>query len=74
MATYLFVVTDGGKDGDPIMVDLPDVKSAWAQAVTFCGEILEELDGNFGLSQELLITVFEADRRLFELRCSSQHF
>jgi hypothetical protein len=56
-------------------LELPDRQAAWAQAVTVCGESLEDMDGHFGLSNEWIIAVSDkGGQTLFKLRCISEHF
>jgi hypothetical protein len=75
MPLYSFTITSGQDDPERIDLELPDLQSAWAQAVTVCGESLEDMDGHFGLSDEWNITVSdENDKALFRLRCNSEHF
>jgi|EndMetStandDraft_3_1072993.scaffolds.fasta_scaffold824418_2 hypothetical protein len=75
MPRFSFSIEYGTTMSERVDLDLPDLRSAWSEAVTSCGETLEEIDGNFGLTADLVMTVSDAvGKHLFELRCSSQHF
>lgn len=75
MPLFSFRIEYGADDPEHVEVDLPDLQSAWSQAVTACGETLEDIDGDFGLSADWVMTVSnDAGKRLFELRCTSRHF
>lgn len=75
MPLFTFIIEYGTDETERVDADLPDLQSAWSQAVTTCGETLEDIDGDFGLSADWVMTVSnEAGKRLFELRCTSRYF
>ncbi len=45
MPVYLFRMRHDQEGIEPAHVTLPDAHAAWAQAITACGEMLRDLDG-----------------------------
>lgn len=75
MPKFTFSVTYRDDNRDPVELDLPNLRAAWSEAVTACGETLEDIDGDFGEDDEWLISVADEHAQpLFELRCISRHF
>lgn len=75
MPKFAFTVTYRNENCDPVELDLPSLRAAWSEAVTACGETLEEFDGEFGEDDEWVISVTDEHAQpLFELRCISRHF
>jgi hypothetical protein len=75
MTQFIFTITYRGDSGTPVSVELPDKRAAWKEAVAFCGQSMEDLDGDFGQDDEWLLSVSdERSLPLFEIRCVSKHF
>ncbi|MDX6806420.1 DUF6894 family protein [Terrihabitans rhizophilus] len=70
MPIYRFHVPTGV---DPEPVELPHDDAAWSEAVTLCGEMLRDVDGNLPSPTGWLFEVFDASGgRIIEIEVRAQ--
>lgn len=47
---------------------LPSDDSAWSEVVTWCGEMLKDVDGQMPGDTDLCLGVFDGERRVAQIR------
>jgi hypothetical protein len=73
MPGYFFNVHDGRSSPDQEGTELPDIGTAWAQAVGFSGEVLRDTGAKYWDHPDWRLDVLdEGGRTLFTLRFSAE--
>ena len=73
MQRYYFHVHDGSAQPDAEGLGLPSRDAAWSEAVRSCGEMLRDIDGEFGRNTEWRMEVVDGlGQPVFTLRFVGQ--
>lgn len=72
MSEYSFIYVRNGEP-ETVRVDLPDNRSAWQEAVSSLGDLLNDVDGRLGHNETIELVIQDKDgQALWELECRSK--